>query len=88
MQELFYINSIKLLLSFTCYGGTLMVYVNAQLDQHLTEILRVSPRTQVFVVWLLMIFWIIKIIWYVIDKWLEYQERIQDLKNKENDGKK
>ena len=77
--------TIKILLSFSCYFGTGVIYADKQLEGAIAEALKINPLLQKIVLILLILLWVIKIMWFVYDKfYLESKERKQKLRQNGN----
>ena len=84
MAEIFLMKTIKLFLSFVCYFGTGIAFIDMQRSVSIGETLNISPKLQEIVFWLFIIFWIIKIVWFTYDHfYLESKERKQAMRKKE-----
>ncbi len=89
MAEILLMKTIKFIISFICYFGTSIAFIDMQRDFDIAETLNVSPALQRIVLWLFIIFWVIKIIWFSYEHfYLETKERKQNMRKKEDNGKK
>ena len=79
--------AMKILLSIVCYSGSGIVLVDQELEGAIIEALQINPTLQKIILYLLIFLWVIKIIWFVIDKILQYQERKQAMRKKEDEKK-
>jgi len=79
--------AMKILLSIACYSGSGIVLVDQELEGAIIEALQINPTSQKIILYLLIFLWVIKIIWFVIDKILQYQERKQAMRKKEDEKK-
>ena len=87
MAEILLMKAMKILLSIVCYSGSGIVLVDQELEGAIIEALQINPTLQKIILYLLIFLWVIKIIWFVIDKILQYQERKQAMRKKEDEKK-
>ena len=80
MAEIFFMKTLKGLLSVFCYFGTGIIAVDEFVIQTVEEALMnmtgLSPAAKNIIFYLLIVFWVIKIFWFVYEKFhLEANER-------------
>lgn len=79
---------IKLFISFVCYFGIGIAFIDMQRSIPIGEVLDINPKLQLIVFWLFIIFWIIKILWFTYSRfYLEAKERKQAMNKKDKDEK-
>lgn len=80
MAEILLMKTIKFLLSFMCYSGTSLFYIDQELEGKIVEAMNISHDERKILIWLFIFFWIIKIVWFIIDKYIELKERFRNMK--------
>lgn len=84
MAEILLMKTMKLILSFVCYFGTGIAFIDMQRGVSVGDILNINPKLQEIILWLFIIAWIIKIIWFIVDKYIQVKERFQKMSETKN----
>lgn len=87
MSELIFFKTFKFLITCITWGGVAIIGLDQVLDNKLVEVFHVSKSTQLIVTWMVISLLGVKIIWFIVDKYLEWKERVQKMKNEKVVGK-
>ena len=80
MSDFIVLKGLKILLSIICYSSGGIMLLDKIAQNELLKNIHVDPTASAILMRLIIVLFILKIVWYAIDKWLEYKERISNIK--------
>ena len=81
MPELIFFKTIKFLIALLTWTGVAMIGIDQITEGGLSEFFHINKSTQLIVTWMVIVLLGIKIVWFVVDKFLEWKERMANIKN-------
>lgn len=88
MSQLLFAKALKLILSLLTYGGTAVIFMDRASGGDVAELIELNSLQMWLLGWAVFIGWVLKLVWYIVDKRLEYRERIDKLKRSERNDRK